>query len=116
MTALDNRHKLKSFKGVTKLYLTHCSCVAIILFNRGLYKSLFSTYPFGKLVFCLFAIFVFSACSEFDLILINFFNVCIIIIYIVGVRYCVFVLPYHFSIRQFVRTDTRHKNLITALN
>ena len=90
MTALDNRHKLKSFIGVTKLYLTHYSCVAIILLG-GLYKSLFSTYSFGKLVFCLFAIFVFSACSEFDLILINFCNICTIIIYIVGVRYSVFL-------------------------
>ena len=27
----------------------------------------------------------------------------------------VFILNYHFSIKQFLRTDKHHKNLITAL-
>ena len=66
--------------------------------------------------FCLPVLFVFSACFEFDVIFMNFCNICIIIIYILGVRYPVFVLTYHFSIKQFVRTDTGHKNLITAIN
>ena len=74
-----------------KLYLTHYSWVVIILFNMGLDKSVFSTYSLGKLVFFLSAVFVFSACPEFDLILINFCNICTIIFYIVGVRYSVFL-------------------------
>ena len=41
-----------NIKVATKLYLAHYSCVVIILFNTGLYKSVFSTYSFGKLVFC----------------------------------------------------------------
>ena len=77
---------LKSFvKGATKLYFTHQSCVVIILFNKGLCKSVFSTYSFGRLVFCLYAFFVITACSEFDVLFINFCNICIIIIYIVGI-------------------------------
>ena len=57
-------------KGATKFYFTHYPCEVIILFNTGLYKSVFSTYSFGKLVFYLSAYFVFSAaCSEFDVIL-----------------------------------------------
>ena len=32
------------FKGATKLYFTHYSCVVITLFNTGLSKSAFSTY------------------------------------------------------------------------
>ena len=37
--------------------------VVIILLNTGLYKPASSTYSFGKLVFCLSTLFVFSACS-----------------------------------------------------
>ena len=51
----------------TRLYFKHYSCVVIILFNTGLYKSAYSTYSFGKLTFSLSlslsALFVFSACS-----------------------------------------------------
>ena len=32
------------FKGATKLYFTHYSCMVIILFSTGLGKSAFSTY------------------------------------------------------------------------
>ena len=42
--------------------------------------------------FCLSAFFLFSACSEFDVIFMNFCNICKIIIYIVGVRYSVFLV------------------------
>ena len=49
---------ISSVKGATKLYFTHYSCVVIILFNTGLYKSAFSISSFGKLVFCLSAPFV----------------------------------------------------------
>ena len=73
----------KRLKGAANL--THYSCVVIILFNTGLCKSLFSTYSFGRLVFCLSALFVITACSEFDAPFINFCNICIIIIYIAGV-------------------------------
>ena len=48
-------------KEATKLYFTHYSYVVIILFNKCLYRFVFSTYSFGKLVsfvslriFCLF--------------------------------------------------------------
>ena len=34
---------------------------------------------------------VFSVCSEFHVIFVNFCNICIIIIYIVGTRYCAFL-------------------------
>ena len=36
-------------KGAKKLCFTHYSCVVIILFNTGLYKSAVSTYFFAKL-------------------------------------------------------------------
>ena len=39
------------FKGATKSYFTHYSCLVIILFNTGLCKSVFSTISIGKLVF-----------------------------------------------------------------
>ena len=42
--------------------------------------------PTGKLVFCLSMLFVFFACSEFDIVFMNFYNVFIIIVKIVGVR------------------------------
>ena len=99
-------------KGATKFYFTHDSCVVIILFNTGLYKSVFSTYSFGKLVFlslCLFCVF----CCLFWIW--RNLNIYIIIIYIVGVRYSVFFLTYHFSIKQFVRIDTLQENLTRAL-
>ena len=44
----------KNFNRSTKLYFTHYSCAVIILFNTGLYKSAFSIYSFGKLVFVSF--------------------------------------------------------------
>ena len=43
---------------------------------------------FFFLSFCAFCVF----CSEFDAIFMNFCNICIIMIYIVGVRYSVFLL------------------------
>ena len=77
----------KFFKGATKLYFTCYSCVVIILFNKGLYKSAFCTYSFEKLVFCLSTKTVFSTCSEFDEIFINFYDICLVIIYIEGNLY-----------------------------
>ena len=49
-------------KGAAKLYFTHYLCVVIILFNTGLYKSVFSTYLFGKLIvlsFCAYCVYFF---------------------------------------------------------
>ena len=65
----------------------------ITLFNMGFWKSAFATYAFVKLIFCLSALFVFSAvfCVEFDVILVNFYNIYTIIVFIVGVRYSVFL-------------------------
>ena len=75
--------------------------MVIILFNTGSYKSLFSTYLFGKLVvlsFCAFCVYFF--CAEFDVIFLNFYNICIIIVYIVGVKcFC------SNFFKQFVKTD-----------
>ena len=54
------------FKGATKLYFTHYSCVVIILLITDLYKSAFSIYSLGNQFFCLSALFVLTACSDFD--------------------------------------------------
>ena len=74
------------FKGATKLYFTHYSCVVIILFHMSLYKSAFSTDSFGKLVFCIFALFALCGirCDLHKL-----YNICTIIAYIAGDRYSV---------------------------
>ena len=74
-----------AFKG-RKLYFMHYSCVVIILFNTGLYKSVFYLFFWKTSSFCLSVLFVFTACSNFDELFINFSNICIIIIFIVGVR------------------------------
>ena len=37
-----------NLNGATKLYFRHYACAVIILFNTGLYKSIFSTYSFGN--------------------------------------------------------------------
>ena len=56
----------KEIKGATKLHFSHYF-VVIILFNTGLYKSVFSNNSFGKLFFFFdFLRFLFSAYSEFD--------------------------------------------------
>ena len=53
-------------KKATKIYFTHCSCVVIILHNKSLSKSAFSTYYFWKLVFCLTMFYVCSVCCVFN--------------------------------------------------
>ena len=50
-------------KRSSEIYLTHCSCVTIILFNADLCKSVFSSCSFRKLVFCLSLNSVFSVSS-----------------------------------------------------
>ena len=55
---------------------------------------------------------LFSVCSEFDVIFINFCNFCMILF----TQSSVYVLTCHFLLKQFVRTDKGHKNLIIALN
>ena len=47
----NTKIKLLILKGATKRRFTHYSCVTIILFNAGLYKSACCTYSFGKLFF-----------------------------------------------------------------
>ena len=91
--------------------------MVIILFNTGLYKSVFSTHSFGKLVFCLSALFVITVCSEFDALFTNFCNICIIIIYIVGVEcFCSHLSVLTWTICEN-RLDIRHiYKLIIALN
>ena len=65
--------------------------------------------------FFLSVLFVITACSKFDVIFINFCNICITIIYVVGVT-CFCSHLSRLTFKQFVRTDTRHENLIIALN
>ena len=48
-------------------------------------------YYISKTSFLCLCRFVFSVYSKFDVIFINFCNICIIIIYIAGVRYSVFL-------------------------
>ena len=58
----------KEIKGATKLHFSHYF-VVIILFNTGLYKSVFSNNSFGKHFFFFFfdfLRFLLSAYSEFD--------------------------------------------------
>ena len=50
------------------LYLMHYLCVIIILVNADLYKSVFPTYSFKDLVFCL-SVFIFFFCTVLSLIL-----------------------------------------------
>ena len=63
-------------KGAPKFYFTHYSCLIIILFNTGLWKSVFSTYSVARLVFCLsmFSVFwvLYVQCFKFDVIFIDF--------------------------------------------
>ena len=65
--------------------------MVIILFNKSLYKSAFSTYLFRKLVvLCFSAFWIYFFCVEFDVIFLNFNNICIVIVYMVALD--VFVL------------------------
>ena len=79
-----------TFKGATKLYFTHYSCGVIVLFNKGLYSPVFLLF-FWKTSLFVFLRFLFSACSEFDVMFMNFCNICITTIHIVDVRYSVFL-------------------------
>ena len=49
-------------------------CVVITLFDTNLYKPALSTYYFKKQAFC--------SVFEFDVIFKDFYNICVIIIYI----------------------------------
>ena len=71
------------------MYFTHYSCVVIILFNTGLYKSAFSTDSLGKLVVCISAFF---ALCRIRCNLHKIYIICTIVVYTVGVRYSVFLL------------------------
>ena len=102
-----------SFKGATKLYSTHCSCVVTILFNAGLYKSAFSTDSFGKLVACTSV--PFALCP----IPWNFhkpYNICMIIVYMIGVRYSVFLFSLISKKRYHVITIWIQTHLTKAFN
>ena len=76
------------FTGATKFYFMHyflcghyfieCGLIQVCIFYLFFWKTNF---------FCVSALFVFTACSDFEELFINVCNICIIIIYIVGVRY-----------------------------
>ena len=74
---------------------------------------IFSTNLFDKLVvlyFCSFCVYFF--CVEFDVIFLNFHNICVIIVFIVGVKcFCSHLLK---AICK--KMITCHENLITTLN
>ena len=66
-------------------YFPHCSCEAIILFNTILCKSALSAYSFGKVVFCLSLVSVFSVfCFEFDVLSRTYNIVLSLFIYVLG--------------------------------
>ena len=73
------------------MYFTRDLSAVIILFNMGLYKPAFCTYLFGNLVvlsfsaFCVFCVYFF--CVEFDVIFLNCYNICEIVVYIQGLRH-----------------------------
>ena len=77
------------FKGAMKLYLTYCYCAIIILFKQVYTSLYFLPIPLKNEIFsfCDFGVFV---CSEFDVIFISFYNICLIIIDMVSVRYSAF--------------------------
>ena len=91
-----------SIKGATKLCFKHYLCVVIILFNKGLYKPGFSTDSFGKLVFSVSVLFV-SCQIRYKLH--KLYNIDMIMVYIVGVRYT-FILT-------ISKRRSRHKHLNT---
>ena len=81
-------------KGAKELYFTYYSCVVIILLNTGLYKSAFSTNSFRKLIFlsfCAFCLCFLLALCRLRFNLHKLCNICIINIYVVGVRRCMFL-------------------------
>ena len=56
----------KYFKGATKLYFAYYSCMVIIFYNTGVYKSAFFTYYYGKLVFRFSVFYVFMSVLSFQ--------------------------------------------------
>ena len=94
-----SKYFMKAFKGAAKLHFTHYSYVVIILFNTGLYKSAFCTDSFEKLLVCISALFtLFRIRSNLD----KLYNICMINVYIAGVRYSVFLFSLHFKKRYRV--------------
>ena len=72
-------------KGPTTLCFMHYSYAIIILFNT--FWPAFSNLLLRKLIalsFCAFCVYFW--CAEFDVIFLNFYNTCIIIVYIVCIR------------------------------
>ena len=79
---------------IYEIYFMYHSCVVIILFNTGLYKSAFPIDSLEKLVSCLSAVF---ALCQIRCNLHKLYNMCMIIICIVvGVRYSVFLFSLTF--------------------
>ena len=109
-----------------------------LLYSIQAYTSLyFPPILLENQIFCLSALSVFSACSEFEVMFINFCNFCIIIIYTEQCYFSHLSLPLKQSVRTGTRLDqylvgflirslteeirlfqssTRYKNLLKALN
>ena len=63
-----------------------------LFYSIRVYTVLYFLLFFWKTsLFCFSAFFVFSACSDFDVMFMNFCNICITTIHIVDVRYSVFL-------------------------
>ena len=76
-------------------FISRIILVRSLFYSIRVYTSLYFLPIFWKTSFsCVSVHSVFSACSEFDAIFINFCNICIIIIYIIGVRYSVFLFSF----------------------
>ena len=73
----------------------------------------FVSYILARIVVAFFfwAFFVYCFCVELDVIFLKFYNICIIIVYIVGIRcFCSHLLE------AICKNRTCHKNLIAALS
>ena len=87
----------------------HTILVWSLFYSKQVYTSLyFLPILLENQFFCLseFFVFLFFACSEFDIIFMHFGNICIVIIYIIGVKYSVFL----FSLITFQLHNLRKQN------
>ena len=83
-------------------------CGHYFIQNRFIQVCIFYLFFWRTSFFCLskFFVFLFFACSEFDIIFMHFGNICIVIIYIIGVKYSVFL----FSLITFQLHNLRKQN------
>ena len=78
-------------KGAKKLFYALFLCGHYFIQNGFIRVCIFYLFFWRTVFFSFKVFFLFSACSEFNIIFMNFGNICIIIIYIIGVKYPVFL-------------------------